>query len=176
MNKIIIFDHNVLGEKMKKVIVIIIFILGVFLLNKEETIRFRILANSNSKYDQQIKEEVADILKDEFRDILDDTHNISEARTKISNNIDRISNKVDTFLKENGIDYGSNVNFGLNYFPTKEYNGKTYSEGYYESVLVTLGNGEGDNFWCILFPSVCLTDSNTKYESFIKNIIDKILR
>ncbi len=162
---------------MKKIIVVIIIILALMgIFKNDETIRFRILANSNSNYDQKVKKEVVEILKSEFKSILSNTKNISEAREKISNNIDRISNKVDTFLKDNQINYKSKVNFGLNYFPTKEYNGKTYSEGYYESVLVTLGNGEGDNFWCILFPSVCLTDSNTKYESFIKNIFDKILR
>lgn len=162
---------------MKKVIVVIIIVValtGIF--NNDETIRFRILANSNSNYDQKVKKEVVEILKSEFKSILNNTENINEAREKISNNIDRISNKVDTFLKDNQINYKSKVNFGLNYFPAKEYNGKTYSEGYYESVLITLGNGEGDNFWCILFPSVCLTDSTTKYESFIKNIFDKILR
>ena len=162
---------------MRKVILVLIGLILLMILNSDnEMIRFRILANSNSKYDQQVKEEVASILKDEFKSILNDARNVNEARTKISSNLDKISSKVDRFLKENQINYDAKVNFGLNYFPAKEYNGKSYDEGYYESVLVTLGNGEGDNFWCILFPSICLTDSNTKYESFIQNIFSKILK
>ena len=150
---------------MKKIILIIVLSLSVlFLLNKEENIRIRVLANSNSEYDQKVKSEVVEIVKNEFQEILNDTKNIKEARTKIEVNLDKIESKVDDFLTENEIGYNSRINFGLNYFPPKEYNGKTYKEGYYESVLITLGNGEGDNWWCILFPSVCLTDKDVKYE------------
>ena len=65
-------------------------------------------------------------------------------------------------------------------FPEKEYKGVVYDEGYYESLLVTLGEGKGDNFWCVLFPPLCLmeaeeTDDTTEveYKSFIKEIIEK---
>ena len=78
------------------------------------------------------------------------------------------------FLQEININYGFKINFGLNYFPPKELNGKKYDEGYYESVLITLGEGSGDNWWCILFPSICLTEENANYESLIKNIFEKI--
>jgi len=162
---------------MKKITFIILIVFLVVLFNQnDETIRFRVLANSNSNYDQQVKKEVVSIVKDEFASILKDTDNISEARKRIQENLGTIATKVDSFLIENKIAYKSNINFGLNYFPVKELNGNRYDEGYYESVLITLGNGEGDNFWCILFPSVCLTDNNTKYESFIKNIFNKILK
>lgn len=162
---------------MKKVIVVIMLILTIIFLSKnDEMIRIRVLANSNSEYDQKVKSEVVDIVKDEFKEILKDTRNINDARNKINANLDRISSKVDTFLTKSEIKYDSKVNFGLNYFPTKEYNKKRYEEGYYESVLITLGKGEGDNWWCILFPTVCLNDGNVKYESFLKNIFEKILR
>ena len=162
---------------MKKVIVVIMLILTIIFLSKnDEMIRIRVLANSNSEYDQKVKSEVVDIVKDEFKEILKDTKNINDARNKINANLDRISSKVDTFLTNSEIKYDSKVNFGLNYVPVKEYNKKRYEEGYYESVLITLGKGEGDNWWCILFPTVCLNDENVKYESFLKNIFEKILR
>ena len=77
-------------------------------------------------------------------------------------------------------DYSYNINYGLNYFPEKEYNGKTYKEGKYESLLVTLGKGEGNNWWCILFPPLCLVEAEeseeeVEYGFFLKNIIDKFL-
>ena len=77
-------------------------------------------------------------------------------------------------------DYSYSINYGLNYFPEKEYNGKTYKEGKYESLLVTLGKGEGNNWWCILFPPLCLVEAEeseeeVEYDFFFKNIIDKYL-
>ena len=162
---------------MKKIIVgIVLALIIVFLSNSSDMIRIRVLANSNSEYDQKIKGEVVNIVKEEFKKILKDTKNIDEAREKINENLEHISNEIDSFLTFNQVEYGSKVNFGLNYFPSKEYNKKTYNEGYYESVLVTLGTGNGDNWWCILFPTVCLNDENVKYESILKNIFEKILK
>ena len=68
----------------------------------------------------------------------------------------------------------------MNYFPEKKYKGTVYKEGEYESLVVTLGDGLGANFWCVLFPPLCLLDaedeeqlSNVEYKSFIKELIDK---
>ena len=72
-----------------------------------------------------------------------------------------------------------NVNYGLNYFPIKEYKGITYDDGYYESLVITLGQGQGKNWWCVLFPPLCLMDEeeenmeNVEYKSFIKEVLDK---
>ena len=68
----------------------------------------------------------------------------------------------------------------MHYFPTKTYKGITYDEGNYESLLVTLGSGKGDNWWCVLFPPLCLLEAeessdvkDVEYKSFIKEIIEK---
>ena len=66
----------------------------------------------------------------------------------------------------------------MNYFPEKEYKGTIYKEGKYESLVITLGNGQGNNFWCVLFPPLCLLDeedetTNVEYTSLVKEIIDK---
>ena len=71
------------------------------------------------------------------------------------------------------------VNYGYNYFPEKKYKGITYNEGFYESLVITLGEAEGDNWWCVLFPPLCLMEEDeekieeVEYKSFIKEIIDK---
>ena len=161
---------------MKKVILILLVVFLALIYKNEEMIRIRVLANSNSEYDQKVKQEVVDIVKDEFREILKNTKSIDDARSKIESNLKNISSKVDSFLLDNKVNYKSNINFGLNYFPAKEYNKKTFDEGYYESVLITLGNGEGDNWWCILFPTICLDGKDVKYESLLKNIFEKILK
>ena len=55
-----------------------------------------------------------------------------------------------------------NVNYGYNYFPEKTYRGITYNEGYYESIVISIGASEGDNWWCVLFPNLCLADYENK--------------
>ena len=160
--------------KIKKLI-LVIFVLAIFLFPKnEEFIRIRVLANSNSEYDQQIKTEVVDIVTTGFNEILSDEKDIDNARAKISANLDKIETKVDDFLTTNNVQYDYKVKYGLNYFPPKEFKGISYDEGYYESVLITVGEGAGDNWWCILFPSICLTEENGNYQSIIKNIYNKI--
>ena len=66
----------------------------------------------------------------------------------------------------------------MNYFPEKEYKGIVYEEGEYESLVITLGNGLGENFWCVLFPPLCLLDSeeeveDVEYTSFVKELVEK---
>lgn len=159
---------------MKKIIIVIIIIVALLFINNDDMIRIRVLANSNSEYDQNIKNEVVNILTEEFKEIMKDTSNINIARTKINENLDKISLKINDYLISNNVKYDYDINFGLNYFPPKKFKGKNYKEGYYESVLVTLGDGAGDNWWCILFPSICLTEENAEYNSIIKNIFEKI--
>ena len=68
------------------------------------------------------------------------------------------------------------ISYGKNYFPNKEYNGVIYEEGEYESLVISLGESQGDNWWCVLFPPLCLIDEEqdeVEYTTFIKELIDK---
>ena len=165
---------------MKKII-IVLFILVVLINNikdkqsiliPDSAIRFRVIANSDSDSDQLIKLSVKSDVEKELYTILSDAKTIEEARLKIQNNID----KVDKILKDNNITY--KINYGYNYFPTKEYKGITYKEGNYESLVITIGEGLGKNWWCVLFPPLCLLDErnnldNAKYELYASKIINK---
>ena len=159
---------------MKKILIPLLLVIMFLIPIEEKNIRIRVLANSNDEYDQEIKKEVVEIVKDEFKSKMQNIENIDKARVKIENSLPELSSKIDKFLQEKNINYSFKINFGLNYFPPKELNGKKYDEAYYESVLITLGEGSGDNWWCILFPSICLTEENANYESLIKNIFEKI--
>ncbi len=143
-----------------------------------DSIRFRIIANSNSPRDQKIKEDIKKSLESDMLYILKDSKSINETRKLINNNMEKFKK---TLNKETlNLDYSYNINYGLNYFPEKEFNGKTYKEGYYESLLVTLGEGKGDNFWCVLFPPFCIMEAeetktnDIEYKLFIKNFIKNI--
>ncbi len=143
----------------------------------DDAIRVRVIANSNSDYDQFIKYEVKDIVENDLYNILENVDNLDIARNRIQNNIDLLNKDVDKYLKEKNYNLGFDINFGYNYFPKKEFKGITYKEGYYESVVVTIGQGEGDNWWCVLFPPLCLIEaeesSDVEYVSLVKELIDK---
>lgn len=170
---------------MKKVIILIFMILSLFLYfnSKKEikipdsAIRFRVLANSNSPKDQKIKEEVRNKLQKELYLILENTKTIESARDKISKNMNYFKKILEDETKDK--DYSYSIDYGMHEFPKKVYRGVTYEEGYYESLLVTLGEGKGDNWWCVLFPPLCVLEAEEEYteeityKSLIKEIIQK---
>ena len=143
----------------------------------DDAIRVRVIANSNDDYDQQIKYEVKDIVENDMYNILNGVKDLNDARNKISSNLTSVENDIDLYLKNKDYNLGFDINFGYNYFPKKEFKGITYKEGYYESVVVTLGSGNGDNWWCVLFPPLCLIEaeesSDIEYTSLVKELISK---
>ena len=162
---------------MKKIIIILSIIILVLCLNKHEyripkdSIRFRVIANSNSLKDQQLKYKVVDNLKYNLINTNKST-NIVETRKFIQENLPLFTNIVENTLNSKE-DF--HINYGKNYFPEKIYNDVTYPEGEYESLVVTIGEGNGDNFWCVLFPPLCFDEKEDyQYKSFIKEIFDKI--
>ena len=141
-------------------------------------IRLRVIPNSNSAQDQNIKKQVNTYLEKNTYNILKDEKSIKEARKKINENIPVIEENVDRIFKDNNYDVSYNVNYGYNYFPSKTYRGITYKEGYYESIVISIGAAEGDNWWCVLFPNLCLADleqkENSEYKSWVIETINKI--
>lgn len=172
---------------MRKIILILSVITVIFVSNNttddliipDESIRIRVIANSNSSRDQLIKQVVREKVEKEVTNLLTDIDNIDDARNVLEDNLSLINDSVEEVLKKNNYDTEYKIDFGYNLFPEKKYKGVVYKEGYYESIVVTLGEGEGDNWWCVLFPPLCLmeTDENNleevEYKSFIKEIIDK---
>ena len=172
---------------MKKVMILTIIIITFILVINgfkqnlvripDEAIRIRVLANSNSNYDQEIKSEVKDLVGKELYSQLFNVKNIIEARSVINNSIDSIKNDIDNFFTQKKYNQSYDVIYGLNYFPEKEYKGVYYDEGYYESLLVTIGDGAGDNWWCVLFPPLCLMEASeseeVEYKFFVQELIDK---
>jgi stage II sporulation protein R len=168
---------------MKKCIFLIIFILIFyiiisFFINKNNiipnnSIRIRVLANSNSREDQNIKKEVSKKIMIYLNEKLKNTTDINGARKIINESLDDIDLIISKSL--NTIENTYKISYGYNYFPKKKFKNKTYSEGLYESILVTLGNGLGDNFWCLLFPPLCVIDDekeDIEYSSFLEEILN----
>lgn len=174
---------------MKKTIITLMIIISIYILIgiKTETIieipndaiRIRIIGNSNSEYDQEKKQEIRKEVQLYMQQLLKDAKNTEEARNIINENINNIKSNVDSYLTKINYKQNYNINFGLNYFPEKEYKGIKYKEGLYESLLITLGEGKGNNWWCVLFPPICLLEAEEtqtneiEYKSFVKEIIEK---
>ena len=165
---------------MKKVI-IILFIISLILIvstNNEDilipndAIRFRVIANSNSVYDIKEKMVIKDNLEKEIYELIKNETTKDGVKNILNNNIDKIKEIIDKYNVQYKIDYG------LNYFPNKNYKGVIYPAGDYESLVITLGEGLGDNFWCVLFPPLCLLDndkdySDVKYKFYVQELLDK---
>lgn len=147
----------------------------------DEAIRFRVVAKSNSPEDQNTKTIVKTALEEELVKLLQDSESISDTRSILKANIPNFENIIQKTLLANRITTTYKVSYGLNYFPYKTYKGVNYEEGYYESLVVILGAGNGDNWWCVLFPPLCLMEgeitdsSDIEYKSFVKEMIDKYL-
>ena len=142
----------------------------------DDAIRIRVVPNSNSDYDQEIKSKVKEELQTSMYDLLKDTKTSTEAKKTIEDNLEKIDKDINNLLIKEKYNKGYVVNFGYNYFPEKEYKGITYEEGYYKSLLVTLGEGKGDNWWCVLFPPLCLIEEDNEeneYKSLVKEVLDK---
>ena len=145
----------------------------------KEAIRIRVIPNSNSEYDQSIKNDIKVLVEEEMYNLLKDTKDVDTARNIITNNVSNINNKVGEKLYNDDYELGYNVNFGYNYFPLKEYKGIKYNAGMYESLVVTLGEGKGDNWWCVMFPPFCLIEAhdnnttNVEYRWYVKDLINK---
>ena len=148
----------------------------------KDAIRIRVIANSNDEYDQNIKNDVKNLVEDEMYYLLKDTLSIDKARILINSDLPNLESKVSTLLKSKDYNLGYDINFGYNYFPSKEYKGIKYEEGMYESVVVTLGEGKGDNWWCVMFPPFCLIEAHDngttdiEYRWLIKDLINKYFK
>lgn len=173
---------------MKKLFVIgLVLVIGFFfievdknILIPEDAIRFRVIANSNLDNDQEIKKIVSKELQKELYNSLKDVKNVDEARSLLKNNTISLEKSVEETLLQNNMNPIFDINYGMNYFPEKIYNGVEYKAGEYESLVVTLGEGVGDNWWCVLFPPLCLMEAEEvkdsekiEYKFFVQELIDK---
>lgn len=168
---------------MKKMIIILSILITLLITNnKNETeiiipnnsIRFRIIASTNSELDIQTKQELKNYLEKELLELTKEASTEEEVDKIIVNNLELINNKTSNFLNTDNY----KIDYGLNYFPSKTYKGIVYEAGIYKSLVVTIGDGLGKNWWCTLFPPLCLLEENTttndvEYKLFITSIIDK---
>lgn len=142
----------------------------------EEVLRLHIPANSDSDEDQAIKLRLRDVILEKYSSKLSGSGGLEEAAARAEELLPEIERTANEFLKANGFGYGAKAELVDMWFTTREYDRLILPAGNYKALRVTLGSGEGHNWWCVIFPQLCLpavsdvSDDNAKdvLESFGK--------
>ncbi len=123
---------------------------------REKVLRLHVIAASDSVTDQSIKFAVRDELLRDGESIFRGSETVIQAEEKIGDSLARLQKSAQDTLKSLGCDYPVSVILGRTYFPTREYENVTLPAGYYNAVRVIIGEGKGKNWWCVMFPPLCL--------------------
>lgn len=160
------------------------YYLGVYSYNlqnsiADKVIRFHVIANSDSNFDQALKLKVRDKTVDFLKPLLSECKNINESRMVISKNIKNIEDIAIETLSSYG-NYSVNAQLTNSKFPTKVYSNYSFPAGEYEALKITIGEGKGENWWCVMFPPLCFTDSAIEFpeesvETLKENLSEKEL-
>ena len=149
-------------------------------LESQEYLRIHIRANSNSEQDQNVKYMVKDAVVEAMIPLLSEAQTKKEAESILVKNFAYIEGVADAVLKENGFLYKSNAKINNEYFPTRTYENLTLESGYYDALILNLGEGTGDNWWCVVYPAFCFLktkkSSNSVYISKIWEIINSVTK
>lgn len=133
-------------------------------------LRMHVVANSDSEEDQCLKLKVRDAVLEAGKEYFDNSESAAQAEEKLIPVKDELENVAKKVVEDNGFDYDVKVNIGNAYFPTKTYDGDvTLPAGEYEAVNVIIGTGNGHNWWCVMFPPMCLpaAESDTELDEVL---------
>lgn len=125
---------------------------------QSSVLRLHILANSDEECDQQLKLEIRDAILDEFSDVLNSENSI-DSQKKALENLDTLSLVAQCVIYENGFEYSVKASLERIEFDERIYNDITMPAGTYDALRIEIGQAKGKNWWCVIFPSMCLSDS-----------------
>lgn len=140
-----------------------------------EYLRIHVRANSNSEADQKVKYEVKEEVVAFITPYIKECVTKQAAMEVIGAITDEIAEVCDNALKERGYYYGAKAEIRREKFPTRVYGSLTLEEDVYDALIIELGTGTGDNWWCVIYPPLCFTSASAdvEYRSIIYDIINK---
>lgn len=159
-------------------IIIIVGILLVCGLHKQVNttyLRIHIRANSNFEIDQNVKYEIKDEIVEYLTPFLVNGKTFEMAKIIINEHLKSIETVANNVLTNKGFSYTAKAKLNEEFFPTRSYSSLTLESGFYDALIISLGSGEGDNWWCVVYPPLCFTSSENVsivYKSLIWEIID----
>ena len=123
---------------------------------REECLRLHVIADTDSEADQAVKLRVRDAILAETGDVFASCRSADEAVIKAAEMKDEIKEIAEGVLRENGFGYGAEIFIEEEYFGTRQYENVSLPAGNYTALRVVLGEGGGQNWWCVMFPPLCL--------------------
>ncbi len=143
-------------------------------------LRIHVRANSNDDSDQAVKLEVRDAISKFLEKRLDGVTDFKTAYTVVESSLDEIEELATRQLKKSGFSYGATVRLNNEYFPSRVYESVVVESGYYDALIVELGSGEGDNWWCVIYPPLCFVKATNgegfSYRSKIKELWERYFK
>ena len=141
----------------------------------EEYLRIHIRADSNEDKAQAVKYKVRDRVVEYLTPLVAGYETKAEAMQGIAQNLPAISAVAEKILQQEGFSYGAGAEMKVENFPTRVYGDYTLPAGEYSALIIRLGRGEGDNWWCVVYPPLCFaaTGTDVVYKSKIKEIIER---
>lgn len=127
---------------------------------KDKLIRFHVIANSDTEEDQALKLKVRDEVVNALSNKLEGVNSLDEAKEILNNNIDYVNDIARNVIESNNYNYEVNTMLSHENFPDKVYGDCIVPQGNYEAFRVIIGSGEGQNWWCVMFPTLCFVDES----------------
>ena len=137
---------------------------------REECLRLHVLADTDSEADQSVKLQVRDAILEETGELFQSCLTAAEAVSRASERKEEIEDVAERVLRENGFSYGAEVFIEEEYFSTRQYESVSLPAGNYTALKVVLGEGEGHNWWCVMFPPLCLSAVTEKQADSIYGV------
>lgn len=139
---------------------------------RSEVLRLHIPANSDSEEDQAVKLEIRDMLLREFGKKFTECDDLALAEEQAAAMLPEIERRCNEYLRERGFEYGATAELVTMYFTTREYDRLILPAGEYTALRITLGSGEGHNWWCVIFPQLCLPAVSEKLPKNAEEVLD----
>ena len=136
---------------------------------RSETLRLHIIANSDSEEDQALKLKIRDAVLESTGELFADVSGKTEAIAAAEYSSDDIKSIAETVIAEEGFEYPVQVELTKMWFETRTYDGFTLPAGDYDAVRIIIGAGEGKNWWCVMYPALCVPGAEESIEKYGKN-------
>lgn len=159
------------------VAIIILSVIGLTMptsVTHTEYLRIHVRAASNEQVDQEVKYKVKDAVVQYLTPFIAECDTKEKAQTLLTSRLESIEEVACSVLKQNGFSYSAKAQVKSEHFPTRVYDGLELESGIYDALILELGGGKGDNWWCVVYPPLCFTGQGASYvyKSKILEIID----
>ena len=124
---------------------------------RKNVLRLHIIANSDNADDQNLKLEIRDEILSQSTDLFDTATDIASAKIIAEQRLSEFKEIAEQVISDNGFDYTVSVKLDKSFFETRVYDDFTLPAGIYDSLLITIGEGKGKNWWCVIFPEICVS-------------------